>query len=147
MKVRFLNYQNKSDPQNGAAFTQRTRLSELLDRRRSEPPFLAELLGDNGYHIEFGIGGDVGCVQHSRADGRAPFLMAISFLPPMKKGYAEFLTANTPTAFAARYIITFDELKEIAFYFLETGERSDSVLWREHDPKAIIEDAGPAGLP
>jgi hypothetical protein len=147
MKARFINYQNKSDPQNGAVLTAKATLSELLNRRRREPPFLAELTGDNDYHIEFGIGGDVGCVQHSRTDGRAPFLMAISFRPPMKSGYVEFLTANTPTAFAARYIISFDELKEIALHFLETGERSNCVLWRELDPKAIKEDAGPGGLP
>jgi hypothetical protein len=141
MKVRYLNYQNELDPMNGAVITAGENLAELLDKRRNEPPFLAELSGDNGYHIEFGIGGDIGCVQHSPANGKAPYLMAISAHPPMKSGYIEFLTADTPTPFAARYIISFDELKAIALHFLKTGKRSDEVLWQELDPRAIKEDA------
>lgn len=141
MKVRYLNYQNELDPMNGAVITEKAKLAELFDDRRNEPPFLAELSGDNGYHIEFGIAGNVGCVQHSRTNGKAPYLMAMSVHPPMKSGYIEFLTADTPTPIAARYIISFDELKEVALHFLKTGERSDRVLWQELDPRAIKEDA------
>jgi hypothetical protein len=147
MKIQYLNYQNEFDPMNGREITDGLKLAQLLESRKNEPPFLAELSADNGYHIEFGMGGKLACVQHSRTNGEAPYLMAMSFRPPMKHGYVEFLTANTPTAFAARYIITFDELREIALHFLETGERSDSVVWRQQDPKAIKEDAGPDGLP
>jgi hypothetical protein len=141
MKVQYLNYQNKLDPMNGTVIVQEAILAQLLEERQNEPPFLAELSGDNGYHIELGIGGNVGCVQHSQTNGKAPYLMAISADPPMKGGYVEFLTANTPTPIAARYIVNFDELKAIAIHFLKTGERSDRVLWQELDPRAIIEDA------
>jgi hypothetical protein len=141
MKVRYLNYQNKLDPMNGAIIADEAKLAELLDERRNEPPFLAELSGGNGHHIEFGIGGDIGCIQHSQTNGKAPYLMAMSARPPMEGGYIEFLTANTPTPIAARYIVSFDELKAVVLHFLKTGERSDKVLWQELDPRAIKEDA------
>jgi hypothetical protein len=56
-------------------------------------------------------------------------------------GYVEFLTANTPTAFAARYVICFAELEEVAVHFLKTGERSKLVSWQILNPRAIVEDA------
>jgi hypothetical protein len=141
MKVRYLNYQTESDSMNGAVITDEAKVAELLNGRRNQPPFLAELAGDNGFQIMMGIGRDLCCVQYSPANGKAPYLMAVSFHPPMKTGYVEFLTANTPTAIASRYIISFDELKVIAFNFLKTGERSGEMLWQELDPRAIKEDA------
>jgi hypothetical protein len=57
--------------------------------------------------------------------------MAVSQTPPMKNGDVEFLTANTLTPIPARYILSFDEFKQIALHFLETGERSDAVKWEE----------------
>jgi hypothetical protein len=141
MKIRYENQQNKSDPMNGAVIEESAELAELLNSRRNETPFLGELCGNNGYHIEFGIGGDIGCVQFSRIDGDPPYLMAVSINPPMKFGYIEFLISNTPTPFAARYIISFDELKEVALHFMNTGDRSDRVLWQELDPRVVKEDA------
>ncbi|MGB6536629.1 MAG: Imm1 family immunity protein, partial [Xanthobacteraceae bacterium] len=83
-------------------------------------------------------GGNVGCVQYSRSDGSPPYLMAGSSRPPMKRGCVEFLTADTPTPIAARYIISFDELKTIAVHFLKTGERSDTVYWQVLNPRAVV---------
>ena len=141
MKIRYINQQNKSDSMNGAVIEESVKLAELLNNKRNEPPFLGELSGSNGYHIEFGIGGDIGCVQFSRMDGDPPYLMAVSTNPPIKSGYVEFLISNTPTPFAARYIISFDELKEVVLHFMKTGERSNRVSWQELDPRALKEDA------
>src|SRR4029077_13470835 len=140
MKVRYLNYQNKFDPMNGIVIAEEEKLTELLYDRRNERPFIAELYGDHGYHMAFGIGGDLGFVQYSRTNGNAPYLMAVSHHPPARRGYVEFLTANTPTPFASRYIISFDELKAVALHFLKTGDRSGGVLWQELDPRALQED-------
>lgn len=129
MKVQYLNYQNKLDPMNGAIIAENAKLAKLLVDRRSDPPFLAELSGDNGFHIEFGVGGDIGCVQYSSIDGKPPYLVAVSQHPQIKDGYAEFLTANTPTPVPARNILSFDELKQIVLHFLETGQRSDAFSW------------------
>jgi hypothetical protein len=129
MNVRYKSYQDKSDPMNGAVISENEQLMTLLDRRRNDPPFLAELSGDNNYHIEFGIGRDFCCVQYSRSDGEPPYLVAVPPHPHMTRGYVEFLTANTPTPVPARNILSFDELKQIALHFLETGERSDAFSW------------------
>jgi len=59
----------------------------------------------------------------------------------MQKGCVEFFAAGTPTPFAARYIISFDELEEIALHFLQTGERSAAVGWQVLNPRAAKEDA------
>jgi Immunity protein Imm1 len=129
MKVRYLNYQNKLDPLNGTVVVAAPKLAELLDGRRNEAPFIAELSGDNGYHIEFGIGGDVGFVQFSRSDGQPPYLVAVPPCLHISSGHIEFLTANTPTPVPARNILKFDELKQIALHFLQTGGRSELVSW------------------
>ena len=67
--------------------------------------------------------------------------MAVSARPPMKRGYVEFLTADTPTPVAARYVISFNELRQIALEFLQSGERSDVVVWQKLNPRATKEDA------
>jgi hypothetical protein len=141
MRVRYLNHQDKLDPMNGAVITGSAELDDLLNARRKSAPFLARFSGDNGFRIMTGIVGALGCVQYSRTDGKAPYLMAVSHHPPVRRGYVEFLTANTPTPFAARYIISFDELRAIALHFLKAGDRSDGVLWQELDPRALQEDA------
>lgn len=140
MTIRYLSHQDKFDPMNGRPIEQREQMSELLDLRRNKCPFVAEICGDNGFRLTFGLGSNFCCVQHCHADGSQPYLMAVSPNPPMKKGCAEFLSANTPTPIAARYIISFDELKEIAQYFLLTGQRSHAVSWQILDPRAIEED-------
>jgi hypothetical protein len=59
----------------------------------------------------------------------------------MRRSYVEFLTANTPTPVAARYIISFDELKRVVLHFLRTGELSDAVHWQKLNLRALKEDA------
>jgi hypothetical protein len=129
MIVRYKNQQDDSDPMNDVTIASRGQLSDLLRARRSRAPFLARFSAENGFEIMVGLGGEVGCVQFSRSDGSPPYLMAHSTNPPLKSGDVEFLTANTPTPVPAAEIISFEELEQIALHFLETGERSSSVLW------------------
>lgn len=140
MIVRYLNYQDKIDPMNGNGIGKKEELLALLDDRRKRRPFVGELLADNGFQITFGIG-SLCVAQHSRADGSPPYLMAVSPRPPMQRGCLTFLAAGTPTPFAARYIISFDELEQIALHFLQTGERSPTVAWQVLNPRATKEDA------
>lgn len=141
MNIRYLSHQDKFDPMNGKSIERGEQLAELLDLRRGQRPFVAEISGDNGFRLTFGIGRNFCCVQHCHANGSQPYLMAVSPNPLMRKGCAEFLSANTSTPIAARYIISFDELKEITQHFLLTGERSNVVSWQILDPSAIEEDA------
>jgi hypothetical protein len=145
MNVLYANQQDDSDPINGTVIAESVQLLALLESKRKNAPFFARFSGDNGFEIMVGIGGEVGCVQYSRSDGKRPYLMAVSADPPMRNGYVEFLAADTPTPCAARYIIRFDEVKKVALYFLQTGERSDTVSWQALNPRAIREDAERSG--
>lgn len=141
MKVQYYNYQNKRDPKHGVVITGNAQLAELLENARREPPFIANLEGDNGSEILMGISEKFGWVQYSLSNSGGPYLMAVSPEPPFKRGYLEFLAANTLTPIAARYVIRFDELKQVALHFLETGEKSDAVSWQLLNPRATKEDA------
>jgi hypothetical protein len=118
MNILYANQQDKLDATNGAIIAEGAKPAELLEGRRKKPPFLARLSADNGFELMIGIGGNFGCAQYSRSDGMPPYLMAISANPPMKSGGIEFLTADTPTPIAAREILAFHELKEVAIHFL-----------------------------
>jgi len=101
----------------------------LLESKRNETPFVAELRGDNGFMLVFGIGVGIGCVEHRRTDGDPPYLMAVSQRRPIESEDIEFMCAGTPTPIPAGNIVSFDELKQIVLYFLQTGGRSDVVSW------------------
>ena len=129
MKVRYLNQQDGSDPMNGTVVAESVDLAEFLDSKQNESPFVAELRGDNGFMLVFGIGGGIGCVEHRSTDGHPPYLMAVSPDRPIKSGDIEFMCGGTPTPIPARNILRFAELRQIATHFLATGERSDLVSW------------------
>lgn len=129
MKLRYLNQEDDADPMNGTLIADSEKLANLLDSNRNKTPFVAELRGENGYMLIFGIGLGVACVEHRGIDGDLPYLMAVSLRRPVKRGDVKFLCGGTPTPIPARNIISFDELREIALHFLETGERSDAVSW------------------
>lgn len=141
MNVTYENGQDERDPLDGCLIGSSGELGSLLEDARTKPPFFARFTCDNGFELLVGIGADVGCVQSSRSYGESSNLMAVSRNPSMKRGYVEFLTGNTPTPVAARYIISFDELKEVILYFLQTGERSDAVVWQKLNLRALKEDA------
>jgi hypothetical protein len=89
-----------------------------------------------------GISEKFGCAQYSSLNGDPPYLMAMSPEPPLKRGFVEFLLGGTPTPSPARYVIRFDELKEILNHFLETGKPSDAFSWQDFTPEAVREAAG-----
>ena len=140
MKVRYVNTYDNSDPMNGAFITESNSLAEILDQRRKYVPFIAELAGDNGYELAIGIGSDVGSAQYSRTDGEPPYMMAVSPQRHMTKGYVEFFFHNEPTPVAARYILSFDQVKMVSLHFLKTGDKSNAVSWREFEPGAARDD-------
>ena len=101
----------------------------MLDKRRKNVPFIAELSADNGFQLTIGIGGGVSFAQYRRVDGELPYLVAVPLLPRVKSRYVEFLINNTLTPIPGRYVLNFDEMKQIAVHFLETGDRSDAFAW------------------
>jgi hypothetical protein len=131
MNVTFFDQQDESNPINGSVIADSEELSRLLDNLRSRSPFLAELIGANGYVLMIGIGGPVGCAQHSRSDGSPPYLVAVAPNPIAEDECIDFLIGNTPTPIPVRYILPFEKMKEIASCFQETGARSAAVTWEE----------------
>jgi hypothetical protein len=141
MKTVYRNQQCDDDSFNGSAIDSEKKLVTLLEQARSGKPLFIRLSSDDGCELLLGIAQRLGCVQHSNSSGASPNLLAMSARPPLKRGYIEFLTANTPTPVAARYIINFDDLLQIAVQFFRTGERSDNVVWQKFNPRAPREDA------
>jgi hypothetical protein len=131
MNVTFFDQQDESNAANGSVIADSEELSRLLDSLRTRSPFLAELIGANGYILVVGIGGPVGCVQYSRLDGSPPYLVAVAPNPIADDKYIEFLIGNTPTPIPVRHILPFEKVKEIARCFQETGVRSAAVSWEE----------------
>jgi len=129
MKVRYINRQDNADPMNNTILRGTDQLASLLDARRKSVPFIAELSADNGFQLMIGIGGDIGFAQYSRTDGELPYLVASPGRQRVPSRYVDFLTNNTPTPIPGRYILNFDEVRQIALHFLQTGDRSEAFIW------------------
>jgi hypothetical protein len=131
MVAQFFDRQETMNPLSGTTVRDEQTLDEVLDPLREREPSFCELVGDNGFKLLIGVGRDIGCVQHSPADGDTPYLMAVAREPADDDGYMEFLTADTPTPIPLRYCLPLQVVRGIAAEFVKTGERSRSVEWEE----------------
>jgi immunity protein Imm1 of predicted polymorphic toxin system len=136
MKAVFNDLQDYSSPLDGAVVQNQKELFAVLENARDREPFACELVGENGYMLTLGIGKEVGSVQYSPSNYDPPYLLALA--PGYHAGEGEgeeecveFLCGNTPTPFYKRHILPFETVKQIAAYFVETGERSPEVSWEE----------------
>lgn len=130
MRVQFRDLEDPDNPRNGQRTESGAEVLAWLDGMRSRPPFLAELAGDHGFRLDVGIGGDVGCVQHSRSDGLPPYMMALNPEVPRTEAI-EFLAGGTPTPIDGRFCLSFPIIKAIVGDFVQSGERSSCVEWEE----------------
>jgi hypothetical protein len=131
MKVEFFDRQDESNPLNGAQIGTDDELSSIIESLRTRPPFLCELIGENGHNLMVGIGDDIGCVQHSSCDGLPPYLMGTKDAPRDTNNCVDFLIGDTPTPIPRRYCLPMELVKRIASDFVDTGERSADVHWEE----------------
>jgi len=139
------------NPDNGREFTSDAELSMFLDVLRSRESFFFELRCESGYTINVGIGEGLSAVQFCLSNGDPPYLVAVApeiserlpdgdkspYLAAAKsdelaglKG-PSFLCGGTVTPVPTRYCVTSDVMKQIAVYFLETGNRFPDILWEE----------------
>jgi hypothetical protein len=131
MSVTFFDREDDANYLNGTIIRDRNRLFQILKDLRSREPFVCELVGDNGYRLDVGVG-DYGCVQHCRIDGDPPYRMAVNrSTEGQVDEYIEFLLGGTGTPISKRYCMPFDSVLEIAGYFLETGRMHPAVAWDE----------------
>ncbi len=133
MMVEFQDLEDRTNPCNGERFASPSQVIALLDELNcSRPPFMCELIGDNGFTLTVGLGGDVGCVQHAPSDGTPPYLMAVgSTEVEPNVGDVEFVVGGTATPIDRRYCVPFETAKQIAAHFVETGNRWLGVSWEE----------------
>jgi hypothetical protein len=130
MNITFFDQEDQASVLNGIVISDHSRLFQILSNMQDRPPFICELVGENGYCLLVGIG-NVGWVQHSRCDGKLPYLVAVARKGEQGAVYHEFLCGGTPTPIHARYCMPFDEVMEIVSYFQETGEAYPGISWQE----------------
>ncbi len=63
---------------NGAKVESETSITEAFRSFAGRKPFLFELERNDGSVLTVGFGGSYGCVQHSKAAGSPPYLMALN---------------------------------------------------------------------
>jgi immunity protein Imm1 of predicted polymorphic toxin system len=131
MKAVFNHEQEFFPKLDGACVDNRKELFALFEMFKDQEPFIGHLVGDNGYKLALGIGKELGCVQHSSSNGDVPYLVALAPGIHGEDDYFDFWVGNTPTPIHKRYCLPFETVKEIAAYFIETGERSSDVSWEE----------------
>jgi len=131
MKAVFNDLQEPLSPLDGAPVCDRKGLITLLDDARNRKPFGCELVGENGYKLTLGISNEIGFVQHSRADGEPPYLVAFTAERCCDQERCEFLIGGTPTPIGQRFCLPIRAVKEIAAHFIELGERSQAYSWEE----------------
>jgi hypothetical protein len=134
MNTRFQDLEHENNPRNGQALHDRASVRALLNELRStQPAFMCQFSGDNGFNLMVGIDRNAACVQHSANDGMPPYLMALSDNENTDEREMEFLVGGTATPIDGRYRVTFEMLAEIVSEFVASGERNNNVSWEELD--------------
>jgi hypothetical protein len=128
--VEFFDRQDDGNPMNGSRVDGAEPLLRVLDAQVDRDPFFAELVGANGSNLLVGLGGAIGCVQHSPSSGELPYLMAVNPDPEPQRSVA-FLIGGTATPVRPRSCLPFSRVREVVAHFADTGERSSSLGWEE----------------
>ena len=128
MNLQFFDRGDETNPLNGSTIRDSYQLLLILGSVRQRSPFFCELLGQNGYQLDVGIGPSFGCAQYRLADGDPPYLMAVTENSKTQNQYEAFLYQNTPTEVPARYCLPIDTVMAITAEFQKTGGRSRIVF-------------------
>lgn len=135
MKTHFFDLQDDDNPLNGTCIENSAELQNVLASVRDRAPFIAELIGDNGFKLTFGLGAAEGFVQFSSVEDDPPYLMAVNPNLRDSEGEYEFLCGGTLTPVEKRYCLPYDSFVEILAEFAQTGQRKPDVHWEELGPK------------
>jgi hypothetical protein len=131
MKITFFDRQKESNPHNEGVVNTTNELLDILEGLQGRDPFFCELVGENGFNLLLGVGGEVSCAQYSASDGSTPYVVAKLGSNAETDGDAEFLINDTITPILHRYCIPFEIATKVAADFLETGQPSPLVSWEE----------------
>lgn len=131
MRATFFDREDEANPLNGKDITSGVEILKIIDGLSDRSPFFCEVHAENGYKLLVGIGQSVGCAQYNSCDGRPPYLMATSESEFNIDDCVEFLIGNTLTPVPRHYCVSMESVRQIARYFVETGDRSADVAWEE----------------
>lgn len=131
MQVEFLDLRTRPDPEQKIFLQDKKSLEKFLQTLQQRDAFIFDLIGDNGFKLGIGLDKNIGCVQFSPANGMPPYLMAIGNPNAPENIDHEFVMGGTATPVQGRYLLPFESVKDIACYFVETGDRSPAVNWDE----------------
>jgi hypothetical protein len=131
MIAAFFDRQESANPLNGCKVYEPDRIAQILRSLQNRTPFLCELVGDAGFNLLLGVGGQFGCAQYSSRDGSPPYFMAVAEQPAATDEYIEFLAGDTPTPIARHYCLTFGSIQSIATHFVITGQRHPGFFWEQ----------------
>jgi hypothetical protein len=150
MRVTFSDLEEEDDnPLNGSQLSTGEEVLKLLESLKVREPFICEFVAENGYQLTMGIGGAWAYAEFSRSDGEPPYFEAVSPSRPKEipgsygRHYQaaiqadrqsgtvspEFMCGGTPTPIPTRYILPYARAREIAIYFVETGQRDPDIHW------------------
>ena len=127
----FYDTREASNPLNGTRIRNKEELRQILDSLPKAEPFFCKLEGENGYELLVGVGQNNGCAQYSRSDGEPPYLVALGTNDSDDAECLEFMIGNELTPVPQRRCLPFALAREIAAYFIETGDRSPDVSWED----------------
>jgi immunity protein Imm1 of predicted polymorphic toxin system len=131
VKTTFYDRQDGTNPMNGFALTNASELRWIFSAVRGRRPFFAELMGDNGYKLLIGLGDDRGCIQFSSEDGSPPYYMAVAPKGLDSTCEISFLIGDTLSPVPGRFGLPYQTLVHVAEQFVNTGQRSNDVLWED----------------
>ena len=149
MRVALQDLEETGNPLNDTQINEATALVEILDRLRFRKPFGLELICENGFILSICLAEKYGALEYKLRNGDPPYMQAVAPgsrpMPNEANPYAaavkadndsgteppEFLVGGTATPVPTRYILPYEMVKEIAAYFLETGQRKPDTFWEE----------------
>ena len=131
MKVTFQDQQEPTNVASGRVLSAPADVAHLFKSLRGRPPFMFELIGENGHSLTVGYSDSVGAVQHAASDGQPPYMMAVNEEAADDEAFVEFLAGGTPTPIPGRFCLPIDRVLAIAQEFIATGERPVAVTWDE----------------
>src|SRR5262245_49443825 len=120
MKTQFFDLLDNANPLNGTSVENLAELQNVLESVRDRLPFIAELIGDNGFKLTFVLGTTEGCVQFCSVEYEPPYLMAVNPNSQDSEGEVEFMMGDTPTPVSRRYCLPYDAFVQIAAEFVRT---------------------------
>jgi hypothetical protein len=138
MKAHFFDLEDDANHLNGSGIESSAQLWNILESLHeslhNRQPFIAELIGDNGFKLMFGLGTEEGFVQFSSVEDDPPYLLAVNPDLGNSEGECEFLCGGTLTSIEKRYCLPYDAFLEILVEFVKTGQRKPDVQWEELRP-------------